>query len=518
MKFKLMTIVLIFALAFGFMGSVQPARAGAIDLSWAVSVTYQNVGTAATQVNVDFYAEDSSTAITFNPLAGVGDGTLAAGAGASFFIGNVAGVTSGFKGNAVITTSEPVVATIVQFHQNAAGETVTMRMLSNGFQSTDASTTYLIATTLGKKFDRTTVFSIQNTTDAAVAATLKFYDADNNGALASEITHNIPAYSSKYIRMDDQATTGINMTSYPTGFNGSAIITTNGGAVVAAASELYVTPNRGANFEGLATDRAASTIYMATGLCKNSGLDTYYAVQNAGDQPTTVTVDYYNSADGQKKATDSYKNPTTSVTTLGPGQKWSVNTCKPSDGTDMTNFTGSAVVSSGGQNLVVLGKAQCSSPAGCADSRYTDVFTIFMGEKQGASKLALPFVRWAADARFSAATNLGSYQRSYLAIQNLEATETVVDVKYFDKVGTLCGTHTLTIPAKSKGTSRAPLATNALGCGSMNPDEFGYYTDGTFGGSVLIEAAAANPNAKLIAIARVQNPGAGEDYNAVPVP
>jgi hypothetical protein len=52
----------------------------------------------------------------------------------------------------------------------------------------------------------------------------------------------------------------------------------------------------------------------------------------------------------------------------------------------------------------------------------------------------------------------------------------------------------------------------------MNPGEFGYYTDNTFGGAVVIEADAANPAAKFIAIARVQHPGAGEDYNAVAVP
>jgi hypothetical protein len=504
---KVISVAVVLALCAGLFGFAVPAFASARTASWVVSVTYQNVGANPASVTVDFYPEGSGTPINFNPL---GAGTLGPGAGASLYIGSVTGLPTPFRGSAVMSSSEPLVATVVQFSQDAGFK---MRMLSNGFSATDASNQYLIATTLLQKFSRTTVFSIQNSDTADVKATVKFYDADNAGALAGQATHVIPVGSSKYIEMDNAATTGLPGTT--TVFNGSAIVTavrnsdnTTPAKVVAAASELYTNKNVGGNFEGVPLSRASNTIYLATALCQRFGLDTFYAVQNASlTDAATVTVTYYDTS-GVLKTTDG-------PYPIGPGQKKSISTCAPSSGVSMASFTGSAKITSTGAPIVALGKAQAQVGAGAATA---DVFTIFMGEPQGASKLALPFVRWANDTNFNAPTNMGGKQRAFLAIQNLETTTIKVNVKYFGKAGGApIATEQLTIPGLSKGSSNASTA-GALGAAGMNAGEFGYYTDGSFGGAVTIEADATNPTAKFIAIARVQHPGAGEDYNAVPVP
>ena len=210
-KFMVPVLALVLMLVL-FTGS---ASASARTASWTVSVTYQNVGAAAASLVVNFYAENSSTPISFDPLNG---GTLAPGAGRSFFIGAVSSVPAGFQGNAVISADQPLVSTAVQFSQDAGFK---MRLLYNGFSSGQASNQVLVATVLKNKFNRTTVFSIQNTENEAVNATVKFYDADNNGTLAATVTHNIPANSSKFIEMDSQTDTGISATV----FNGSAIVT-----------------------------------------------------------------------------------------------------------------------------------------------------------------------------------------------------------------------------------------------------------------------------------------------------
>ena len=507
-RMKVISVAVVLALCVGLFGFAVPALASARTASWVVSVTYQNVGSTPASVNVDFYSEGSGTPITFNPLGS--GGTLGAGAGASFYIGTVTGLPNPFRGSAVMSSSEPLVATVVQFSQDAGFK---MRMLSNGFSTADASSQYLIATTLREKFSRTTVFSIQNADAADVKATVKFYDADNSGALAGQISHVIPAGSSKYIELDNPATTGL--PAGTTVFNGSAIVTavlnsdnTTPAKVVAAASELYTNRNVGANFEGVPLSRANNTIYLATALCQIFGLDTFYAVQNASLSSTaTINVTYYDT-NGVLKTTDG-------PYTIGAGQKKSISTCAPSSGMTMTGFTGSAKLTSTGAPIVALGKAQAQVGAGPATA---DMFTIFMGEPQGASKLALPFVRYANDANYLAASNVGGKQRAFLAIQNLETTTIKVNVKYYGKAGgSPIATQPLTIPALAKGSSNAATA-GALGQAGMNAGEFGYYTDGTFGGAVTIEADAANPTAKFIAIARVQHPGAGEDYNAVPAP
>lgn len=501
---KILALVVIVAALLVSTVSIGAAQGPARNANWVVSVTYQNVGNASSEVLVKFYPEGSSTAIDYNPLAGVGDGKLAAGAGASFFIGRVNGLQSGFRGNAVMSASQPLVATVVQFSQDAGFR---MRLLSNGFQSTDASSQYLIATALLNVFSRTTVFSIQNTQSESINATVRFYDANAGGALVSTKVHSIPALSSKYIEMDDMNDTGFDASR--TVFNGSAIVTAEkvgGGAaqVVASVNEYYLNQPVAAAFEGLPLSAAANTLNMATAICERFGLDTFYAVQNASlNQNAKITITYKD-ANGANKAVDGPYD-------IGPGQKRSIRTCNPSDGTNMSNFTGAAIITSEGAPIAAIGKAQNSINAGSPDTEL--VFTAFLGEASGTDELSLPFVRWGNDERYGAAANTGGVQRSFVAIQNLGASSIKVIAEYRDKTGALVGSETLEIAANAKANTNASKA-GALGKNSMNAGEFGYYTDGTFGGALVVKAHPDNPSARFIAIARVQHPGAGEDYNA----
>jgi hypothetical protein len=504
-KNRSLKIVIVALLALATVVGVASAQ-NAKTAAWLVSTTYQNVGSATANITFSFYPENNATPINFTAA------TLPAGAGTSLYIGAVSGIVEGFRGNAVVSSDQPLVATVVQF-SNATG--IKSRLLSNGFQSSDAASQYLIATTLLNKFSRTTVFSIQNTESFDIKAVVRFYDADNAGALASTITHTIPANSSKYIDLSVPANTGLSASL--TTFNGSAIVSgvaasddTTPAKVVAAASEFYLNQPMGANFEGIPLSAAANTIYMATGLCQNSGLDSYYAVQNASLSASASIMVTYRSTDGTVKTTDG-------PYTIGAGGKKSITTCSPSTGVSMAGFTGSAVIVSTGAPIAVIGKAQYSPVSAQADKLY--VFTAFMGQSAGTSKMALPFVRWANDADFNAASNVGGKQRTYIAIQNLESTSIKVTVTFKDKNGVTvtpnaggANPQTITIPAFAKANTNA---NTALVLGTTG--QFGYYTDGTFGGGAVIEAHTDNPTAKFIAIVRAQNPGAGEDYNSMPI-
>lgn len=500
----LVLVALVFAFAFMSASSVE---ASARTANWVVAVTYQNVGENPATLGVNFYAEGSTTPISFDPLSG---GTLAPGAGRSFFIGNIAAVPAGFQGNAVISSNEPLVSTVVQFSQDPGFR---MRLLYNGFQAADADSTYFVATVLLNKFNRTTVFSIQNTENEDINATVNLYDADNPGSPPVVKTHLIKANSSKFIEMDNPTDTGLPAAT--TVFNGSAAITAeqaDGGGdakVVAAVSEYYTNTNVAADFEGLPLSRAANTIYLSTGLCEIFGLDTFYAVTNASQttDATNVKVQYYDK-DGNSVATDN-------LGTIGAGEKTSVRTCDPSDNTNMSGFTGSAVITSNGAPLVVIGKAQNSLGAPTAATQ--DFFTAFLGESSGASELAIPFARWADDASYLNPGNTGERQRSFIAIQNLENSSIKVVAEYYDKDGALVGTHNVTIPGNSKGNTNAQLA-GVLGSPGMVPGAFGYYLDGSFGAGIIVKAHSDNPNAEFIAINRTQHPGAGEDVNAVATP
>jgi hypothetical protein len=505
---KIFAIAMVLALVLSAFGAIKPAQAAARNLTWAVSITYQNVGNADSSIQIDFYPENTATPITFYPLGATGK--LKAGAGTSLYIGSVTGIGSNFQGSAVLSSEQPIVATVVQFHENAPGETVKMRLLSNGFTQNDGSSQFLIATALANTFNRTNVISIQNTEQSSVDATITFYDL--NGVAAGSKKYTIPAGAAQYVEMDKTADTGLSTTV----FNGSAIVTavltgtTTAAKVVAAQTEYYTNQDVASAFEGLPLSRTGKVLYMATGLCNYFGLDSFYAVQNASlTTKTSITVEYFNLT-GAKVATDGPYE-------IGPGQKRSIITCKPSDGTNMgaLKFTGSAKITSTATNIAAIGRAQLSQVVATSDKRL--VFTAFLGETTGYSKLALPFIRYANDANFQSPSNLGGKQRAFIAIQNLGTSQAVVNVKYYDKDGNLVATEKLTIPAFSKANSSAASA-GALGKSGMVAGEFGYYTDGKFGGAVIIEADAANPTAKFIAIARVQHPEAAEDYNAVPVP
>lgn len=168
-------------------------------------------------MSVLFYPEGSTTATQYFPLGQTGK--LQAGAGASFFIGNVQGLASGFRGNAIMSSNSPLGATAVQILSGAGFQDAIAFQIVSGDQFSDQ---YLVATTLLNRFSRSaTIFSIQNTTGNSIDATVKFYSS-SNGALAGEKTHTIPANSSKYIELND-----VNDTGLPAGttqFDGSAIV------------------------------------------------------------------------------------------------------------------------------------------------------------------------------------------------------------------------------------------------------------------------------------------------------
>jgi hypothetical protein len=270
--------------------------------------------------------------------------------------------------------------------------------------------------------------------------------------------------------------------------------------IVASANE-YSTDARvvAGAFEGIPLSGASNKVYMATGICNFFGLKTAYAIQNAGTTAATVNVVYAN-LDGTQKAKDG-------PYTIGPGQKKSVQTCAPNSGTNMDNFSGSATITAttADAKIVALGKAGAVDPN---NANFNQVYTIFNGKVSGGAKLAFPYVRWANDTNYPT----GSKQRANLAIQNLGTAAAAVTVTYFNKTGVAVGTQQLTIAPGAKQNSN-PSTAGAL---DKTTGEFGYYSDGTFGGGVIVSSTTAGAN--LIGVVRVQSVGTGEDYNGQIVP
>lgn len=476
------------------MGSAQAAAYGA---NFQVSITYQNVGASATSVQFDFYPEANGTPVTFTP-----SGTIAAGASNSIAVGAVSGINAGFKGSAVLSANQPVVATIVQYNDSPATTGITNRLLSNGFTSADASAKQLVSTVLKNTFGATTYFSVQNVESGAVDLTVRFYRAGETTA-AHTATHNgLQPNAAKYFDAGQISQLG-------TSFNGSAVVearmagTTTAGRTVVTVNELRTDANGGRSFEG--TAKQSANIYMPSAMCRAftsaqfpNGQTSYYAVQNASaTEAAEFQVTFSSNAGTQ----------TTANIPVAPGSKASVNACD----TLAPGANGSAVIKivKGSATLVAIGKVEGNG-----------ITSAFLGQSTGANRLAAPYVRWARDQYY----NAGQRHRSFIAIQNVGPTAASnVRVRYVDRNGNTLGTHTIgTLAAGAKISSNPSLAAGALdSCG-----RFGEYGTGgsdpclgnQYGGGAIIEA---DNGASLTAVVRVSIGGAqaaGEDYTAQSIP
>jgi len=463
--------------------SVVAAQTG-YETPFTSAITYQNVSNSTANVVFSFYNEKSATAINVSRQ-------LPANAGSSLGVGSLTGdeaLPANFKGSAVMSSDQPIVATLVQIPQPTTG-VVKNRPLSNGFSQ--GSPAVLLATVLKNQFSTTSRFSIQNAADGNVDITLKFYRAGVTTPAATLNETNIPAGAAKHY---DAGTIG----DLGASFDGSAIVeavrsgTTTAANIVGTVLELQ-TNNVGVRaFEGVPNTAAANTVYMATALCGVAGTNSSYAVQNTSNsQPANVTV--------------TYSNGGTQQANISAGGKASFGTCNATGVS--TGFSGAATITSVGAPIVVIGKV---GGAG----RYT----AFLGETSGSTKLALPYVRW-SETKYTT----GQYQRATVAIQNIAgAPVSNVRVRYLNKNGTEVGVHTIaSIPAGGKANSTAASATLSGSATPIELTEFGNpeaNPGGGFGGSAIVEGPAGS---QLIAVVRIASNTTGgvvaEDYNGIQV-
>lgn len=489
MKRMLLALVLTAAMAFTLMPSAASA-APAYNTAFTVSVTYQNVGTAkANTVVVDFFAEGSSAAISW-PVA-----ALESGASTSLAIGSVTSISTPFKGSAVLSSDQPIVATIVQLDPTGV---VRNRPLSNGFSATDGAAKQLVATVLKNMFNSTTYFAVQNTEAGAIDLTVDYYAVGATTPTFTDHFANLPASSAHYF--DAGKTDGLGTT-----FNGSAVVTaklagtTTDAKVVVTVDELSTTDGGSKSFEG--TPAGSDKIFMPSALCNAfGGQFTAYAVQNADlVNPVTFEVDYTLVGSTSVIVDGPY--------TLNGGGKQSIGGCPKLP----AGSNGSAIIkrTAGTGTLVAVGKV--------GGANITSAFLGFPSGS-GSANVALPYVRWSPDSEI----NTNGRQRASIAIQNIGDTPaTNVLVKYYDRDGNLKGTHTLgTIAPGAKISSNPTAAAGALdACG-----RFGMYgangstTDCNtvlFGGGAKV---VADTGAQLAVIVRIftGNPIlAGEDYNGI---
>ncbi|MEM2795087.1 MAG: hypothetical protein QXY49_04450 [Thermofilaceae archaeon] len=460
---------------------VSGARAqSATSQTWTSSITYYTPSSSGGTLQVNYYA---GTNLYQGPII-----SLVPHKAGSLFIGTVSTVPDGFVGSAVLRSDVPVVATYVQFAAGAEAGNYG-RPIYSGFSPQDAATPFYVPTVLYQKFNTTSRIGVQNVEDFEITALLKFYEVGNPTPIAQKSV-DIPAQAS-YVFAPSE------ITGLTPGFNGSLVIEatkkgdpTTPGKVVAASVETADSGRFAYAFEGVA--QGANKIYMPSMLCKYRPEQqmSYYAIQNAGNVTATVTIKFYNTAGAQVG--------TMPPTNIPPGGKISVQPCAYGV---PENTSGSAVIESTGAPIIAIGKISANN----------GLATAFIGQSTGYKKVALPYVRWAA--------NPAQDFRAYIAIMNVgDDKATNIVAKYYDGNGNLVATH------------RVAGADNPLGvfikrnsdpytAGALNPTygDFGFHPPG---GAVEIESD--QPVVVVVRLARNVNLAPvtmfGEDYNGVPIP
>lgn len=452
----------------------------AVSQTWTSSITYYTPSDSSGTLIVEYYAADG-TKYTGPSL------NLQPHKAGSLYIGTVSSVPDGFAGSAVLSADVPIVATYVQFASGAESGNYG-RIMYNGFDASAANSPFYVPTVLYEKYNTTSRVGVQNVENFDITATLKFYAA---GATTPTLTHtvDIPAQSSFIFMPSD--------VGLPTGFSGSLVIEavkkgdpSTTGRVVASSEEMAVSGRFAYAFEGVG--QGANKVYMPSMQCqyRPEKQMSYYAIQNAGTITATVTITFYN--------TSGTVVGTMPPTDIPPGSKLSAHPCMYGV---PANTYGSAVIASTGAPIIVIGKVSANN----------GLSTAFVGQPQGATKVALPYIRWAA--------NPYNDFRSYVAIMNVgNADATDIVARYYDGNGNLVATHTIA----DAGNPLPPFIkrnTDPYTAGALNATyhDFGFHP---LGGAV--EITSDQPIVVVVRNQKNVSLGAtttfGEDYNGVPTP
>jgi hypothetical protein len=416
-------------------------------------------------------------------------------------VGTLSGLGSGWKGSAVISADQPVVAASVQVPPSGYGH-----MMSNAFTSAEGTSNLFLTTFLRDVGNEVSLFSVQNIESEAINIRARFIDTAGNPVITPTLV--LQAYTAKFFDAANAAATiGA---GFPSIFNGSVVVTATkvsdgSPARIVGISETRrndtgSSPNRfrAYAFEAIPLSAGAQTIYMPTALCKSGpgSQTTFFAIQNLSfTSPTVITVTY-------TAVTGSLPSP--NVQNLPPLAKVSVDPCQTNGA---AAYSGAATITSSSQPIAAVGKAaQTSGPL--TQPRFT---TAFLAQASGASRLAVPYIRWNPP---------GTDFRSFVAIQNIGSTSIPagqLTVTYYAQDGTVAANCT-SVVAMPVGAKLNSTAANTFPADFTCSPAVGLSS--SFIGSAVIQGPSGS---NLLAVVRNFAPAASaqihtEDFNAILLP
>jgi len=260
---KVLRIATVLAIAAAFFAFSVAGSAFAAATTFSTGFQIQNLSSSTANITVSFYASGSGTATTSfqDTISPNGQKTYAS-------LSQVQGLPAGFSGGAVISSDQQVAALV-----NIIGD----GNFNNGASyscSSQGATSVSLPLLFKNSFNFNSFFNVQNTSSTTVAHVTITYSA------GSPETKDIQPNSSERF---DQASNS----SLPSGFNGSAVVTSDQPVSVAV---LENGPTTMLSYNGFASTSTAPIFPLIN--ANNFGFITGISLQNAGTQATNVTVSY----------------------------------------------------------------------------------------------------------------------------------------------------------------------------------------------------------------------------------
>ncbi len=453
--------ILIFTILFAWV-PVSTVRAQT-TVNFTTTITYQNTGSSVAHVSILFYPEGVTTPISISRP------DLAVGASATVSIGSLGG-SAGFKGSAVVKSDVQLSVLMTQIPNTSS---VKARPMATGFSSGTADLWFI---NIQNGTDKS-VFSIQNIDSRNADLSLTFYGSSSPVVLKKT---NIPAGGSVFFDLSK-------ITELPTGsYNAVHVISNQSGStavgkIVGMHMLMAGNPANDTAIESLT--QSAKTLYMPIAICQGTAsISTSYFIFNPDPANSTSIKVAYNSG----------KSETRTLAALSGG--W-FHACMPS-GTS-AGYDGNATITS--STVAVMAQGLIKNGG---------VNTNFYGQAVGSSRLAVPYANYSA-SQYTTQTR----QRTSISIVNMGGSlaSNTVSVQYYDKNGRLVGTHKLGAIGSGGRATSSPASIGSAG------NEFGYYSDGTTGGSAIIVGPAGSNLMATVWVSSMTGSKTytGEVYNAI---
>ncbi len=540
MRRTLLQLGLVFVLVIASFGTAQAAT-NAYDAKYVTSISYMNVGTEPANLNLTFYDAGSATTVNYQLLDTNGAArVIPSMASASLSVSAVSSLTSTARYGAVVTSNQPLIATMMQVANDSVIRT---QPISNGFRASDASGTIVLPSAMKSCFsdELTTRFSIQNAGASSlsdVTFSLKWPNGNDAYTVPSPLT-----LAAGDVQHFDLASITVGSTpagvTLPTGcdFNGSAVISSATGSLVATAVELSTVNKYANSFEGMpgTTADGALTLYFPSAMCRVNYGDgeqsSSYAIQNLN---TTTAADIDVAFTYQIRASNgslgAVQNRTLSLT-IPAGAKGSIPGCDTSKNAvgNTNNATGNAMPAAAVGSAVVTSNRKVvglQKISGGGISAATPAII------SGGSKVYTPFVRYTVSCFSASPTAAGcrgeSRQRTLFAVQNIGGAAAKIKMTLYNYLGEVVGTYTTpsTVAAGAKISLNPTSATPVSPGTTASLNEFGYtFLSGNmiYSGSAVFESldsAGTTPTSSIAVVTRVlsQTPlgQTGDDYNGTP--